>query len=170
MTTNPPFFQGSATGKATRTPCTPRYSSTGTTFLGAERMALLSSTQNPQFSESIWPIWQAKFNRTQKTRGSCFSMLGMNGLKGITSSQTTGTDEDTWKRSGAFVAEEPLAGRLAHLLSFHRRRRKIATPQWHSVASYAELLGARRPSILWLHEPEQLPPNTELLFPELVNA
>lgn len=63
-----------------------------------------------------------------------------------------------------------LAGRLAHLLSFHRRRRKIETPQWQSVASYAELLGARRPSILWLREPEQLPPNTELLFPELVNA
>lgn len=35
------------------------------------------------------------------------------------------------------------------------------------MSSYAELLRARQPALLWLHEPEPLPPNTDLLFPEL---
>lgn len=62
-----------------------------------------------------------------------------------------------------------LAGRIAHILSFPRRHRRIVAPEWRTVNSYAELLQARRPSILWLYEPRPLPPNTELLFPELAN-
>src|SRR5262245_55071731 len=63
-----------------------------------------------------------------------------------------------------------LKGRIAHLLSFPRRRRRAATPQRRDVDSYAALLSASQPSMLWLHEPQPLPPNTELLFPELATA
>jgi hypothetical protein len=62
-----------------------------------------------------------------------------------------------------------LTGRVAHILSFLRKRRKIVAPQWRTVTTYAELLDARQPSILWLHEPRPLPPNTDLLFPEQAN-
>lgn len=62
-----------------------------------------------------------------------------------------------------------LSGRLAHFFSCPRRNRTIATPAWRTVTSYAELLHASLPSILWLHEPASLPPSTELLFPELAN-
>ena len=62
-----------------------------------------------------------------------------------------------------------LTGRITHALSLPRRNRKVIAPGWRTVVSYAELLDARQPSILWLHEPEPLPPSTDLLFPELAN-
>lgn len=60
-----------------------------------------------------------------------------------------------------------LKGRIAHLLSWPRRKRKTATPRWRDVDSYASLVCASQPSMLWLYEPQPLLPNTELLFPEL---
>jgi hypothetical protein len=59
---------------------------------------------------------------------------------------------------------------ISGALRFARRARKVDTVAWHSVASYAHLLSERRPSILWLHEPAALSPNSSLLFSELVNA
>lgn len=58
-----------------------------------------------------------------------------------------------------------LQGCIARSLSFLRKRRRIA-PDWREVGSFGELLDARRPSILWLHEPKPLPPALDLLFPE----
>lgn len=45
----------------------------------------------------------------------------------------------------------------------------MVAPRWQVAASYAELLRARQPTILRLHESRPLPPNTDLLFPELAN-
>lgn len=56
---------------------------------------------------------------------------------------------------------------IAKLVSLRTRKRRICTPAWLTAASYAQLFETQRPSILWLHEPQRLPPNTELLFPEL---
>ena len=50
-----------------------------------------------------------------------------------------------------------------------KRARRVDTLQWAAVDSYADLLGAARPSIIWLAHPTALKPNDRLLFAELAN-
>jgi capsular polysaccharide biosynthesis protein len=48
--------------------------------------------------------------------------------------------------------------------------RDLIEPQWREVSSYADLVGATEPTILWLGEAVDPPPPTDLLFPELASA
>jgi capsular polysaccharide biosynthesis protein len=71
-------------------------------------------------------------------------------------------------RLAAWIKEPAgFPAQLAHRLSHPRRKRKVVPLEWQDVTSYEALLASRRPSILWLREPENSPANSELLFPEL---
>jgi hypothetical protein len=58
---------------------------------------------------------------------------------------------------------------VSDLLRVAKRARRVDTLHWATVDSYADLLCAARPSILWLADAVALKPNSHLLFPELAN-
>ncbi len=52
---------------------------------------------------------------------------------------------------------------------FLRRARRDRLVSWRDVSSYSDLLEARSPSILWLHEPAALPAAAPMLFDHLAS-
>lgn len=58
---------------------------------------------------------------------------------------------------------------ITGILRVAKRARSIDTLHWAAVDSYADLLSAARPSIIWLARPAALKPNDHLLFAELAN-
>ncbi len=58
---------------------------------------------------------------------------------------------------------------ISGILRVARRARRVDTLHWAAVDSFADLLGAARPSIVWLAQPAALERNDHLLFSELAN-
>jgi len=54
--------------------------------------------------------------------------------------------------------------------SQHHRPREVIEPRWQEVTSFADLVRATEPAIMWLGEAVDPPPPIDLLFPELANA
>lgn len=63
----------------------------------------------------------------------------------------------------------PLRKAHARVALLLRRARKVENISYREVASWEDLLQAREPAILWLHEPATLQPPDPFLFDELAN-
>ncbi len=59
---------------------------------------------------------------------------------------------------------------MAVFESQHHRPREVIEPRWQEVTSFADLVRATEPAIIWLGEAVDPPPPIDLLFPELANA